>query len=64
VDGVDDFGVVDPAQVGGGDPEVGVAELALYDYRHTFSGHLDGVGVTELVRREPPPYPGRAREAA
>jgi hypothetical protein len=32
VDGVDDFGVVDPAQVGGGDPEVGMTELPLDDY--------------------------------
>ena len=33
VDRVDDFGVVDPSQVRGGDPEVGVAELALYDQK-------------------------------
>jgi hypothetical protein len=31
VDGVDDFGVVDPAQVDRGDREVGVPELALDD---------------------------------
>jgi hypothetical protein len=31
VDGVDDFGVVDPAQVGGGDPKVGMTELPLDD---------------------------------
>jgi hypothetical protein len=31
VDGVDDLGVVNPAQVRGGDPEIGMPELALYD---------------------------------
>jgi hypothetical protein len=36
-----------------------VAELALDDdQRHTFVGHLDGVGVTELVRCETSPHPG------
>ena len=30
-DRVDDLGVVDPAQVRGGDPEIGMPELALYD---------------------------------
>jgi len=29
VDGVEDLGVVNPAQVGAGDPEVGMPELAL-----------------------------------
>jgi hypothetical protein len=38
VDGVDDFGVVDPAQVDRGDRQVGVPELALDDQqRHTFA---------------------------
>ena len=38
VDGVDDLGVVDPAQIHGGDREVGVAELALDDkQRHAFA---------------------------
>jgi hypothetical protein len=31
VDCVDDLGVVNPAQVRGGDPEIGMPELALYD---------------------------------
>ena len=31
VDRVDDLGVVNPAQVRGGDPEIGMPELALYD---------------------------------
>jgi hypothetical protein len=31
VDGVDDLGVVDPAQVRGGNPEVGMPDLSLYD---------------------------------
>jgi hypothetical protein len=31
VDGIDGLGVVDAAQVRGGDPEVGMPELALYD---------------------------------
>jgi hypothetical protein len=26
------------------------------DQRHAFVGHLDGVGVTQLVRREPAPH--------
>jgi hypothetical protein len=47
VDGVDDFGVVDPAQVRGGDSEVGVPELSLDDdQRHPFAGHLHGVSVS------------------
>jgi hypothetical protein len=42
-----------------------VAELALYDYyRYAFSGHLDGVRVTELVRGEPAPDPGGAGDVA
>jgi hypothetical protein len=50
VDGVDDLGVVDALQVDGGDSEVGVSELTLDDdERHTLSGHLNGVGVTQLV---------------
>src|SRR5205807_7876152 len=59
VNGLDDLGVVDAAQVGRGDPEVGVAELALDDDEwHAFAGHLNGVGVPELVRCEPPAYTG------
>jgi hypothetical protein len=29
------------------------------DQRNAFMGHLDGVGVTELMRREPSSYAGR-----
>jgi hypothetical protein len=46
VDGVDDLGVVDPLQVDGRDPEVGVPELALDDVEgHALPGHLDGMRV-------------------
>jgi len=31
MDGVDDLGVVDPAQIHRGDPEIGIPELALDD---------------------------------
>jgi hypothetical protein len=38
VDGVDDLGVIDPAQIGGGDSEIGVPELTLDDnQRDTFA---------------------------
>src|ERR687891_1680839 len=50
VDGVDDLGVVDALEVNGGDPEVGMPELALDDdQRHALAGHLDGVRVAQLV---------------
>ena len=59
VHGVDDLGVVDPAQIHRGDREVGVAELALDDDEwHAFAGHLNGVGVPELVRCEPSAHTG------
>ena len=59
VDGVDDFGVVDPAQIRRGNPEVGVSELALdHEQRDPFAGHLDGVCVAELMGREPPSHAG------
>jgi hypothetical protein len=59
--GVDDLGVVDPAQVHGRDPEIGVPQLTLDDQqRHAFSGHFDRMRVPELmVRREPPADAGR-----
>jgi hypothetical protein len=57
VDGVDDLGVVNALEVDRGDAEVGVAELAL-------AGHLDGVGVAELVRREASPHASLAGDAA
>ena len=55
MDGFDDLGVVDALEVDRGDAEVAVAELALGDdERHALVGHLDGVGVAELVGREAP----------
>jgi len=48
MNGVDDLGVVDPAQVRRGDRKVGM--LALYDQqRDPFAGHLDRVSVPELM---------------
>ena len=42
-----------------------MAELALYDdQRHALAGHLYGVRVAELVRREAAPYAGLAGDAA
>ena len=47
------IGIVDALQIDRGDAEVAVAELALDDdQRDAFAGHLDGVGVAELVRSE------------
>src|SRR5262249_16138548 len=55
VDSFDDLGVVDALEVDRRYAEVAVPELALDDYeRNALVRHLDGVGVTELVRREPP----------
>jgi hypothetical protein len=65
VDGVDDLGVVDALEVDRGDPEVGVPELALDDdQRHALAGHLDGVRVADLVRREAAPHGGVAGDAS
>ena len=65
MDGVDDFGVVDALEVDRGDAEVGVSELALDDdQRDALAGHLDGVGVAELVRREASPHAGLAGDSA
>jgi hypothetical protein len=51
VNGVDDLGVVDPAQVHRRDPEIGMPELPLYDQqRDTLARHLDGVSMSQLVR--------------
>jgi hypothetical protein len=56
VDGVDDLRAVDALQVNRRDPEVGVPELALDDdQRDALMSHLDGVSVSELVRREAAP---------
>ena len=42
-----------------------MAELPLYDVeRDAFAGHLDGVGVAELVRREAASHPGPRRWCA
>src|SRR3954463_12800013 len=65
VDGVDDLGVVDAVEVDRGDAEVAVAQLALDDdERHALVGHLDGVGVAQLVRRETPANACGRRRAA
>ena len=41
-----------------------MAELALdHDQGHAFAGHLDGVGVAQLLRREAAPNPGRGGRA-
>jgi hypothetical protein len=51
---MDDLRVVDPAQIHRRDPEVRMPELALYDeQRDSLAGHLDGVSVSQLVRRNP-----------
>jgi len=34
------------------------------DQRHALAGHLDGVGVSELVRREASPHAGLAGDAS
>jgi hypothetical protein len=60
VNGVDDLGVVDPAEVHRRDPEIGMPELALYDQqRDTLAGHLDGVSMSQLVRRNSTANAGR-----
>jgi hypothetical protein len=64
MDRVDDLGVVDPAQVRGGDPEVGMPELALYDQeRDPLAGHLDRMRMPQLVGREPAANSGSERGA-
>jgi hypothetical protein len=46
MNGVDDLGVVDAAQVDRCDPAIGMPELALYDEQwDALAGHLDGVRV-------------------
>jgi hypothetical protein len=62
MDRVDDLGVVDPAQVRGGDPEVGMPELALYDQeRDPLAGHLDSVRMSQLVLVPTSPQPSLSR---
>src|SRR5829696_6074516 len=58
VDGVDDLRGVDAVEVDRRYAEVDVAELALDHFqRDTFAGHLDGVGVAQLVGSEAAPHP-------
>jgi hypothetical protein len=57
VDGADDLAAVDALQIDARDAEIGVSELSLdYDEWDTFVRHLDCVGVSQLVRREPPSH--------
>ena len=59
VNRVDDLRVVDPTEIRGGDPEVGMTELALdHEQRHALTRHLDSVRMPQLVRREPPAHSG------
>ena len=59
MDGVDDLGVVDALEIDRGDAEIAVSELALDDdQRDAVVSHLDGVSVSELVRRESAPDAG------
>ena len=64
---MDDIGeraAVDPLQVDRGDPAVGVPELALdHIQRDALSGHFNGVGMAQLVRREAAADTGPARRA-
>ena len=54
---LDDLRIVDTAEVSGGDGKIGVSELALdHDQRDPLAGHLDGVRVSQLVRRESAPH--------
>ena len=65
VDGVDDFVVVDALEIDAGDAEVGVSELALdHVERDPFAGHLYGMSVTQLMRREAAAYSGVRGESA
>ncbi len=62
VDGLDDLGVVDPAQIHGRHPEIGMPELALDDDQwDALARRLDRVGVAQLMGRKPPTHPGRGR---
>jgi hypothetical protein len=65
VDYVDDLGVVDRAEVRGGHAEVGLPELALDDDQgHALTRHLNGMRVSQLVRREPAANSGFASGVA
>ena len=62
VHGVDDPGVVDAREVDRGDRLrlVWPGGRSDDDQRHAFAGHLDGVRVSQLVRRKPPSHAGLA----
>ncbi len=58
VDGVDDLRGVDAVEIDRRHAEVDVTELALdHLQRDAFAGHLDGVGVAQLVGSEAAPHP-------
>jgi hypothetical protein len=62
IDGLDDLGVVDSAEVSGCDREIGMAELALdHDQRDPLARHLNRVRVPQLMRREPATHSGGNR---
>ena len=62
---LDDLAAVDALQIDAGDGKVAVAELALDDdQRHAFTGHLDRVGVAQLVRSESAPHSCRHSNAS
>ncbi len=57
MDGADDLAVVYVLQVDARDAEVRVSELPLdHGKRDTFVRHLNCVGVSQLVGREPPSH--------
>jgi hypothetical protein len=61
VDGVDDLGVIDAAQIHRGHAEIGVPELPLDDHdRDPLARHLDRMRMPKLMPREPTANPGRA----
>jgi hypothetical protein len=65
VNRVDDLVIVDPLKVGRRHTEVRVAKLPLNEVdRNPLARHLDSMGMTELVRREPASHPGLGSEAA
>jgi hypothetical protein len=50
MDGADDLGVVNLAQIHRGDPEMRMPELALDDQqRHALARHLDGMSMPQLM---------------
>jgi hypothetical protein len=56
--------VVSMPRAARGNAEVDVVELALDDIqRHSLAGHLDGMGVAQLVRREASAHAGLCCDA-